>query len=216
MSRSPAKSGNATVTKSLKEKWLSIVQLAREKGEKGIGGSSTVTSPNQSLLTHRLPVLHWHCSQPTSPTGLPHKPISPLPIKPPFPSGMLQKGHYSSSEGQASNWQKRNSDSGLWMHYSTWRTGGGCGNRWHQHQSHWHPRLHPSHTYHGAMLPMSVYRPRSPPMPRIYLPLLSTGCPWTPPTHLSHVLLPHLWRAQSCGHQLPNRNRSSHTHPLNG
>ena len=43
MSRSPAKSGNATVTKSLKEKWLSIVQSAREKGEKGIGGSSTVT-----------------------------------------------------------------------------------------------------------------------------------------------------------------------------
>ena len=29
--------------KSLKEKWLSIVQLAEEKGEKGIGGSSTVT-----------------------------------------------------------------------------------------------------------------------------------------------------------------------------
>ena len=44
MSRSPAKSGNAIATKSLKEKWLSIVQSAREKGEKGIGGSSTVTS----------------------------------------------------------------------------------------------------------------------------------------------------------------------------
>ena len=29
--------------KSLKEKWLSIVQLAREKGENGIGGSSTIT-----------------------------------------------------------------------------------------------------------------------------------------------------------------------------
>ena len=29
--------------KSLKEKWLSIVQSAEEKGEKGIGGSSTVT-----------------------------------------------------------------------------------------------------------------------------------------------------------------------------
>ena len=43
MSRSPAKSGNATATKSLKEKWLNIVQSAGEKGEKGIGGSSTVT-----------------------------------------------------------------------------------------------------------------------------------------------------------------------------
>ena len=43
MSRSPAKSGKAIVTKSLKEKWLSIVQSAREKGENGIGGSSTVT-----------------------------------------------------------------------------------------------------------------------------------------------------------------------------
>ena len=31
--------------KSLKEKWLSIVQSAEEKGEKGIGGSSTVTLP---------------------------------------------------------------------------------------------------------------------------------------------------------------------------
>ena len=44
MSRSPAKSGNATAMKSLKEKWSSIVQLVREKGEKGIGGSSTVTT----------------------------------------------------------------------------------------------------------------------------------------------------------------------------
>ena len=33
--------------KSLKEKWLSIVQLTAEKGEKGIGGFSTVT-----LLSH--------------------------------------------------------------------------------------------------------------------------------------------------------------------
>ena len=37
-------SGKATAMKSLKEKWLSIVQSAEEKGEKGIGGSSTVTS----------------------------------------------------------------------------------------------------------------------------------------------------------------------------
>ena len=43
MSRSPAMSGKATATKSLKEKWLSMVQSAREKGENGIGGSSTVT-----------------------------------------------------------------------------------------------------------------------------------------------------------------------------
>ena len=43
MSRSPAMSGKATAMKSLKEKWLSKVQSAEEKGEKGIGGSSTVT-----------------------------------------------------------------------------------------------------------------------------------------------------------------------------
>ena len=42
-------SGNAIAMKSLKEKWLSIVQSAKEKGEKGIGGSSTVTLP-PSLL----------------------------------------------------------------------------------------------------------------------------------------------------------------------
>ena len=43
MSRSPAMSRKAMATKSLKEKWLSMVQSAREKGENGIGGSSTVT-----------------------------------------------------------------------------------------------------------------------------------------------------------------------------
>ena len=43
MSRSPAKLGNATAMKLLKEKWLSIVQSVGEKGEKGIGGFSTVT-----------------------------------------------------------------------------------------------------------------------------------------------------------------------------
>ena len=42
-------SGKAIAMKSLKEKWLSIVQSAEEKGEKGIGGSSTVTLP-PSLL----------------------------------------------------------------------------------------------------------------------------------------------------------------------
>ena len=45
MSRSPATSGKATTTKSLKEKWLSMVQSVREKGENGIGGSSTITLP---------------------------------------------------------------------------------------------------------------------------------------------------------------------------
>ena len=43
MSRSLAMSGKAMATKSLKEKWLSMVQLAREKRENGTGGSSTVT-----------------------------------------------------------------------------------------------------------------------------------------------------------------------------
>ena len=42
-------SGKAIAMKSLKEKWLSIVQSADEKGEKGIGGFSTVTLP-PSLL----------------------------------------------------------------------------------------------------------------------------------------------------------------------
>ena len=49
MSRSPARSGKAIATKSLKEKWLSMVQSARENGENGTGGSSTVTLP-PSLL----------------------------------------------------------------------------------------------------------------------------------------------------------------------
>ena len=43
MSRSLAMSRKAMATKSLKEKWLSKVQLAREKGENETGGSSTVT-----------------------------------------------------------------------------------------------------------------------------------------------------------------------------
>ena len=43
MLRSPAKSGKATAMKSLKEKWLSIVQLAEEKGENEMGESSTIT-----------------------------------------------------------------------------------------------------------------------------------------------------------------------------
>ena len=36
-------SGKVIAIKSLKEKWLIIVQSAEEKGEKGIGGSSIVT-----------------------------------------------------------------------------------------------------------------------------------------------------------------------------
>ena len=42
-------SGKAIAMKSLKEKWLSIVQSAEVKGENGIGGSSIVTLP-PSLL----------------------------------------------------------------------------------------------------------------------------------------------------------------------
>ena len=53
---------------------------------------------NQGLLAHRLPILYQHCSQPTSPAGLPNQPVSPLPIKPSFSPGTLLKGHYSSSE----------------------------------------------------------------------------------------------------------------------
>ena len=61
MSRSPAKSGKAIAMKSLKEKWLSIVQSTVEKGENEIGGSSIITLPpsllqdpdlNTSLVSH--------------------------------------------------------------------------------------------------------------------------------------------------------------------
>ena len=45
MSRSPAKSGKAIAMKSLKEKWERSVQLAREKGEKEVGVSCTITLP---------------------------------------------------------------------------------------------------------------------------------------------------------------------------
>ena len=55
MSRSPAKSGNATAIKSLKEKWSSIVQSVREKGEKGIGGFSTITDIRCSYKHSPLP-----------------------------------------------------------------------------------------------------------------------------------------------------------------
>ena len=55
MSRSPAKSGKATAMKSLKEKWLSIVQSVREKGENEIGGSSTITYEIRTMA-RRAPV----------------------------------------------------------------------------------------------------------------------------------------------------------------
>ena len=42
-------SGKAIAMKSLKEKWLSIVQSAEEKGEKEIGGSSIVTAVRYNL-----------------------------------------------------------------------------------------------------------------------------------------------------------------------
>ena len=45
MSRSLPMSGKAMAMKSLKEKWLSMVQSVRENGENGIGGISTVTLP---------------------------------------------------------------------------------------------------------------------------------------------------------------------------
>ena len=54
MSRSPAMSGKAMAMKSLKEKWLSRVQLAREKGENGIGGGSIVTNFHSYLLSTYL------------------------------------------------------------------------------------------------------------------------------------------------------------------
>ena len=43
-------------TKSLKEKWLSKVQSAREKGEKGAGRSSTVTQLAQADKPKEIPV----------------------------------------------------------------------------------------------------------------------------------------------------------------
>ena len=48
-------SGKAIAMKSLKEKWLSIVQSAKEKGEKGIGGSSTVTKVFDEPRDRKLP-----------------------------------------------------------------------------------------------------------------------------------------------------------------
>ena len=72
MSRFPAKSGNATTTKSLKEKWLSIVQLVTEKGEKGIGGPSTVTICAQAAIT----LLQSRCHLPGLTSSLPYQSVS--------------------------------------------------------------------------------------------------------------------------------------------
>ena len=55
MSRSPAMSGKAMAMKSLKEKWPSMVQSVREKGENGIGGSSTITGGCRSLCKYHPP-----------------------------------------------------------------------------------------------------------------------------------------------------------------
>ena len=58
MSRSLARSRKAVAIKSLKEKWEKREQSAKVKGEKEIGGSSTVTTTRQendecpSLLPH--------------------------------------------------------------------------------------------------------------------------------------------------------------------
>ena len=58
MSRSPAMSRKAIATKSLNEKWLSIVQSATEKGENGMGTSSTVTL-SYSYSNSNLLSLAW-------------------------------------------------------------------------------------------------------------------------------------------------------------
>ena len=65
MSRSLAKSGKAIATKSLKEKWLSIVQSMREKGENAIGGSSTVTcsSCGWTVLENMAASVPWGNSE---------------------------------------------------------------------------------------------------------------------------------------------------------
>ena len=59
MSRSLAKSGKAKAMKSLKEKWLSIVQSVREKGENGAGRSSTVTVASCQILGQKTTVSNW-------------------------------------------------------------------------------------------------------------------------------------------------------------
>ena len=72
MSRSLAKSGKAIATKLLKEKWLSMVQSTREKGENEVGGSSTVTrilevigtswaNSTKVLYGNALLVYHIYC-----------------------------------------------------------------------------------------------------------------------------------------------------------
>ena len=53
-------SGKAIAMKSLKEKWLSIVQSAEEKGEKGIGGSSIVTLCSVQVIFSRESISRPH------------------------------------------------------------------------------------------------------------------------------------------------------------
>ena len=68
---------------------------------------------------------------------------------------------------------------------------------------------HPPQPWYGAS--SANYQARPPPMPRVHMPLLSHFHPWTPSMNLPYATLPHLWRPQSCGHQLPNRDHSLHT-----
>ena len=75
-SRSLAMSRKAIAMKLLKEKWLSMVQSAREKGENGIGGSSIVTNtifPSWAMSWHGLP-------SPSTPASPYNKAIFPHPI----------------------------------------------------------------------------------------------------------------------------------------
>ena len=67
-------------TKSLNEKWLSIVQLTGEKGENEIGGFSTITLLVLSLPINKIPfhVLHLPVAQQESllPHALTHPHLS--------------------------------------------------------------------------------------------------------------------------------------------
>ena len=130
----------------------------------------------------------------------------------PFPKRTISQRRYAGSTKQGKGWPMRYSWSGLWICYAPRRIGGGCG-AWNQQQPHQYSRLpRTTHPYDHTMLPVPIPGPRTPPLPRVHLPILSTSRPRTPSTYVPNVLLPHLWRAWSCGHHLPNRNRG--THPI--
>ena len=121
----------------------------------------------------------------------------------PFPKGMILSQCYAGSMRQGKDWPMRYSWSGLWTCYAPRRTGGGCGVQ-SQQQPHYHPRhSRTTHPRYHTMLPMPIPGPRTPPLPRICMPLLPKSCPWTSSAHM-----PNLWRTWSCGHQLPNCNHS--------